>query len=169
MQANAVENVPHSGFEGLEIGVGLGPQPLVFDFAPEGLDFVEVGAVSRQVENVHVAVFPVLQPRLERGGVVQAGIVEDQYRGPGAGGDPGVERVDDKGGIHASLTGSGVQLVGGGVEQAQHVEALAMAGLGGDVFAGELPAVRDGRGQAKAGFIAVEQWGGRVKQERLGW
>ena len=32
-----------------------------------------------------------------------------------------------------------------------------MAGLGGDVFAGKLPAVGHGRGQAKAGFIAVEQ------------
>ena len=122
MKTDAVKNVPNSGFEGLKIGVGFGPQPLVFDFTPEGLDFVEVGAVSRQVENVHIAVFPVLKPRLERGGVVQTGIVEDQHRRTGAGGDPGVERVDDKGGIHASLVGSGVQLVGGVVEQAQHVE-----------------------------------------------
>ena len=75
---------------------------------------------------------------------MQAGIVEDQHSWTGAGGDPGVERIDDKGGIHASLAGSA--LVGGGVKQAQHVEALAVAGLGGDVFAGELPAVRDGRG-----------------------
>ena len=32
-----------------------------------------------------------------------------------------------------------------------------MTRLGGDVFAGKLPAVRDGRSQAKAGLIAVEQ------------
>ena len=50
-------------------------------------------------------VFPVLQPRLERGGMVQAGIVEDQHRGPGAGGDPGVERVDEKGGIQGPPRG----------------------------------------------------------------
>ena len=155
--AYSVEDVPDGGFEGLEIGVGFGPQPLVFDFAPEGLDFVQVGTVSRQVENMHVAVFPVLKPRPERGGVMQAGIVEDQHRGAGAGGDPGVERVDDKGRVHGCLAGRGVQLVGGGVEQAQHVEPLAVAGLGGDLFARELPAVRDGRGQAKAGFIAVKQ------------
>ena len=30
-----------------------------------------------------------------------------------------------------------------------------MAGPGGDVFAGKLPAVRDGRGEAKARFVAV--------------
>ena len=52
--ADAVEDVPDRGFEGLEIGVGFGPQPLVFDFTPAGFDFVEVGAVGRQVENVAV-------------------------------------------------------------------------------------------------------------------
>ena len=107
--------------------------------------FVEVGAAGRQVEKGHVVVFPALQPRLERGGMVQAGIVEDQHRRTGPGGDPGVKRVDEKGGIQGPLAGSGVQLLGGGVEQAQYVEARAVTRLGGDVFAGKLPAVRDGR------------------------
>ena len=55
------------------------------------------------------------------------------------------------------LAGGGVQLLGSGVEQAQYVEARAVTRLDGDVFAAKLPAVRDGRDQAKTGFIAVEQ------------
>ena len=50
--AHAVENVPDGGFESLEAGVGFGPEPLVLHFAPEHLDFVEVGAVGGQVKNV---------------------------------------------------------------------------------------------------------------------
>lgn len=42
MPADAVEDVSDGGFEGLEIGVGFGAEPLVLDFAPQGLDFVEV-------------------------------------------------------------------------------------------------------------------------------
>ena len=50
--ADAVEDVPDGGFEGLEIGVGFGSKPLVFDFAPQGFDFIEVGAVGGQEKNV---------------------------------------------------------------------------------------------------------------------
>ena len=53
-QADAVGDLPNSGYEGLEIGVDFGPQPLVFDFIPVGFDFVEVGAVGPQVEKVGV-------------------------------------------------------------------------------------------------------------------
>ena len=52
-QADAVGDLPNSGFEGLAIGGGFGPQPLVFDFPPAGFDFVEVGAAGRQVEKGH--------------------------------------------------------------------------------------------------------------------
>ena len=51
-QADAVGDLPNSGYEGLKIGVGFGPQPLVFNFIPAGFDFVEVGAVGPQVEKV---------------------------------------------------------------------------------------------------------------------
>ena len=40
--------------------------------------------------------------------------------------------------------------------EAQHVELLNVAGLGGDVFAGKLPAVGDSRGQTEAGFVDVK-------------
>ena len=52
MLAHSVEDVPHRRFKGLETGVGFRAEPLVLDFAPEGLDFVEVGAVGGQVKNV---------------------------------------------------------------------------------------------------------------------
>ena len=68
--AYAVENVPDGGFEGVEIGVGFRPEPLVLHFAPERFDFVEVGAVGGQIENIHVLGLPRLEPRLEGGGVV---------------------------------------------------------------------------------------------------
>ena len=55
LQADEVEDLPNSGSEGIEIGVGFGLQPLVFDFTPAGLDVVEVGAVSR-----HIAVISAL-------------------------------------------------------------------------------------------------------------
>ena len=58
-QADAVENMPDGGLEGFEIRVGSSAQPLVFNLAPEGFDFVEVGA-GGQVEKVDVRVFPVL-------------------------------------------------------------------------------------------------------------
>ena len=48
--ADAVEDVPDGGFEGAEIGVGFRSEPLVFDFAPQRFDFVEVGAVGGQVK-----------------------------------------------------------------------------------------------------------------------
>ena len=42
MSADAVKDVTGGSFEGLEIGVGVRAEPLVLDFAPEGLDFVVV-------------------------------------------------------------------------------------------------------------------------------
>ena len=142
--AYAVEDVPDGRFQGLEGGVSLGPAPFVFDFAPQCFDFIEVGAVSGQIEEGHVLGLPSSEPRLEGGGVVDAGVIEHEHRGPGAGGSPGIEGVDDKGGVQASLAGGGVQLVGGRVVEAQHVEALTVAGPGSDVFVGKLPAVGDG-------------------------
>lgn len=41
--AYAVEDVPDGGFECFERGVGFGPEPFVLDFAPERLNFIEVG------------------------------------------------------------------------------------------------------------------------------
>ena len=159
LMSDAVEDVPDGGLEGLEVGVGFGAQPFVLCFAPQGLDFVEVGAVGRQVEDVNVLVLPSLQTGAERGRVVNRGVVEDQNRGPDAGGGPGIDGLDDESRVHRSFAGVGTQVVGkqvvgGGVVEAQHVEARAVAGPGGDVFAGKLPAVGDGRGEAKARFVA---------------
>ena len=113
--AHAVEDVPHRRFEGLETGVGFRAEPLVLDFAPEGLDFIEMGALGGQVEDVHVLLLPGRDSGLKGGCVVDAGVVEFEHRGPGAGGGPGAERIDDKGRVQAAFAGGGVQLVGGGV------------------------------------------------------
>ena len=56
--SDAVEDVPDGGLEGLEVGVGLGAQPFVLYFAPQGLDFVEVGAVGGGVKDMDVLVLP---------------------------------------------------------------------------------------------------------------
>ena len=72
------------------------------------------------------------------------------------GGGPGVKRVEDKRGVERAFAGSRVQVVGRGVVEAQHVEARAMTGLRSNRFAEELPAVGDGRGEAKPGFVAVK-------------
>ena len=56
--ADAVKDVPDGGFQGLEGGVGFGPEPFALDFVPQRLYFVEVGAVGGQVENVHVLRLP---------------------------------------------------------------------------------------------------------------
>ena len=48
--AYTVEDVPDGGFQGLKGGVSFGPEPFVLDFTPERLNFIEVGAVSGQVE-----------------------------------------------------------------------------------------------------------------------
>ena len=87
---------------------------------------------------------------------MDAGVVKHEHRGPSAGGGPDIERLDDKSRIHGGLAGGGVQLVSGGVVEAQHVEPLAVTGPGGDVLARKLPAVGDGLGQAKARFVAVK-------------
>ena len=47
LSANAVKDVTDGSFEGLEIGVGVRAEPLVLDFAPEGLDFVVVALSKR--------------------------------------------------------------------------------------------------------------------------
>ena len=83
-------------------------------------------------------------------------VVEHEYRGAEAGGGPGVERVDNKSGVERTLTGGRVQVVGRGVVEAQPIDSLAVPGPDGDVFARKLPAVRNGRGEAKPGFIAVK-------------
>ena len=108
--AYAVEDVPDGGFEGFEIGVGLRPEPLIPDFTPERPDFVEVATVGGRVENIHVLGLPGIEPRLERGGVVDADVVEYQDSGPGPGGGPGIERVEDKGRVQAPFARGGVPL-----------------------------------------------------------
>ena len=82
--------VPDGGLEGPEIEVDFGAEPLVFDFAPQGFDFVEMGAMGRQVENVRVLVFPRRESRLESGRVMDFGIVKHQHGGARASGGPGV-------------------------------------------------------------------------------
>ena len=93
--AHAVKDMPDGGLKGLEIGVGFGAEPLVFNFTPQGLDFVEVRAVGGQIEHVHVLRFPRRQTGLESGGMVDFGVIEHEYGGAGARGGPGIERVDD--------------------------------------------------------------------------
>ena len=56
--AYPVQNKPDGGFEGVEVGICFGAQPLVLHFTPQGLDFVEVGAVGGEVKDVDVLVFP---------------------------------------------------------------------------------------------------------------
>ena len=108
VRAHAVEDVQNGSFEGFEIGTGSGPQPLVFDFAPERLNFIEVGTVCGYVENMHVVGFPRWQPRLECGRVVQAGIFEDQHGRTDTGGHSGVEHIDDESGVARAFAGGGV-------------------------------------------------------------
>ena len=88
--------------------------------------------------------------------MVDTGVVENQHRGPGTGGRPGIERLDDKDRVHGCLAGGGVQLVRGRVVEAQHVESLAVTRPGGHLLARQLPTIGDGRGQAKPGFVAVK-------------
>jgi hypothetical protein len=107
--------MPDGRFEGAKIGVGFGPEPLVFDFAPERLNFVQVRTVGRQMKNVHILVFPVLQAGAKSSAVVQAGIIEYEYGGGGAGSYPGVERGDDKSGVQPARSGGGVEVVGVGM------------------------------------------------------
>ena len=76
----AVEDVPDGGFQGLKGGVGFRPEPLVLDFAPEHLNFIEVGAVSGQVENGYVLGLSRLKPCPEGSGVVDFGVVEHEHR-----------------------------------------------------------------------------------------
>ena len=100
--------------KGLKIGLRLGPEPPVFDFAPARFDLVNVGAVSGQVKEVRVLVFPRLGVGFEGGRVVETGVVEHQHREPGAGGGSGRERIYNKGGVERGFAGGG-QVVGGGV------------------------------------------------------
>ena len=155
LQAYAVENMLNDGLEDLEIAVGFGAQPLVVDSTPQGLHFVEVRAVGGQVKKGGVQVFPMSQARLKGGAVVNFGVIEHQHGGAGACGGLGIGRIGDKGRVERAFAGGGVQVVGGGVVAAQHVETLTMARQGGDLFAGKLPGVGQGRGQAKARFAAV--------------
>ena len=87
---------------------------------------------------------------------MERGVVQDQDRGPGARRGPGIDGLDDGGRVHRPFAGVGAQLVGRSVVEAQHVEARAAPGPGGDVCAGKLPAVGNGRNKAKARFVAVE-------------
>ena len=101
---------------------------------------------------------PGSEPRLEGGGVVQTGVIKHEHklRGPGAGDGSGIHRINDESCIQGSFTGSVVQLVGRRIIETQHVQALAMAGPSGHMFARKLPAVGDSQGQAKPGFVAVK-------------
>ena len=108
MPAYTVQDVPDGRFQGLKGGVGFWPKPFVFDFAPQGFDFVEMGDVGGQVEDVDVLDLPRLKPRLEGSGVVDFGVVEHEHRGAGASGRPRVKRIDDEGRVQGAFTDSGV-------------------------------------------------------------
>ena len=157
LASHLVEDRADGPFEGSKTSVGFWPEPFVFDFAPQGFDFVEVGAVGGQVKDKHVPFLPGRQARPKGSGMVQAGVVEHEHRGPGARGHPGLERVEHKGPVQGAFAGGRVQLVGGRVIETQHVKPLRMTGLRGDLFARELPAVGQGRGQAETRLVAVVQ------------
>lgn len=142
--ADPVQDMPHRRFQCLKRSVSFGAQPLIFTLTPQGFDFVEVGTISGQVQDIKVLLLPDGQAGGEGSGMVEFGVVEHEHRRPGTGSRPGIERVDDKGGIQATLSGGGMQLIGGGVEEAQYVESLTMTRLGSDVLAAKLPAVGDG-------------------------
>ena len=112
---HVVENMPNGRFEGAKIGVGFGAEPLVFYLAPKRLNFIQVWTVGRQMENMHVLVLPILQAGAKSSAVMQTGIIEYEYRRGGAGGDPGVERVDDKSRVQPARSGGGVEVVGVGM------------------------------------------------------
>ncbi len=113
--ANAVENMPERRFQRLERRVCFGAQPFVLDFSPERFNSVQMGAIGRQVEHLYVLLFPSRESGLESRGMVNPRAVEHQHGGPGAGGDLGLERVDNESGIQPAFAGGGVQLVGRGI------------------------------------------------------
>lgn len=87
--------------------------------------------------------------------MVNAGVIGYEHGGLGTRGGPGIKRVDNKGRIQGAFANGSVQVNGSGVVSDQHIEQMTITWMRSNLYAGGVPAVGQGRGQAEAQFIAV--------------